>query len=40
MEMFALTILKSLINDEEYARKVIPFIVDDYFEEVSHKVVF
>ena len=38
--MFALTILKSLINDEEYARKVIPFIVDDYFEEVSHKVVF
>ena len=39
-ERVALTILKNLIHDEEYTRKVIPFIEDDYFEERSDKVVF
>ena len=39
-ERVALTILKNLIHDEEYTRKVIPFIEDNYFEERSDKVVF
>ena len=40
MERFALTILKSLTHDEEYARKVIPFVEEEYFEEVSDRVVY
>ena len=33
------TILKNLINNEEYTRKVIPFLKKEYFEG-SHRVVF
>jgi replicative DNA helicase len=39
-ERVPLTILNNLIHDEEYTRKVIPFIEEDYFEERSDKVVF
>ena len=39
-ERVPLTILNNLIHDEEYTRKVIPFIEEDYFEEKSDKVVF
>ena len=39
-ERVPLSILKNLIHDEEYTRKVIPFIEEDYFEERSDKVVF
>jgi len=39
-ERVPLTILNNLIHDEEYTRKVIPFIEKDYFEERSDKVVF
>ena len=38
-ERVPLTILNNLIHDEEYTRKVIPFIEEDYFEERSDKIV-
>jgi len=40
MEKLELTILRNLICNEEYARKVIPFIEPEYFQERSEKVVF
>ena len=40
MERLETTILRSLIFNEEYSRKVIPFIQSDYFEQKSEKVVF
>ena len=40
MERIESTILKNLIHKEEYARKVIPFIQPDYFEDRKEKVVF
>ena len=40
MERIESTILKNLIHNEEYARKVIPFIQPDYFEDRKEKVIF
>jgi len=40
METIELTILKNLIHDEEYLRKVLPFLESDYFENPDQKVVF
>jgi len=40
METIELTILKNLIHDEEYLRKVLPFLESDYFENPSQKMVF
>ena len=40
MERIETTILRNLIFNEEYSRKVIPFIQPDYFEQRSEKVVF
>ena len=40
MNQIEIVILKSLINNEEYLRKVIPFIKSEYFEDASQKVVF
>ena len=40
MERIELTILRNLIFNEEYSRKVIPFIESDYFEERKEKVIF
>ena len=34
------TILKNLLQNEEYARKVFPFLNDEYFTENSDKIVF
>jgi len=34
------TILKNLLQNEEYARKVLPFLNDEYFTENSDKIVF
>ena len=39
-ERVPLTILKNLLNREEYTRKVLPFIKAEYFEERTDKVVF
>ena len=34
------TILSNLIFNEKYARKVLPFIKSDYFNERTYKIVF
>ena len=39
-ERVPLTILKNLLHDEEYTRKVLPFVQPEYFEERSDRVIF
>ena len=40
MDKVEFLILRNLLYNEEYVRKVIPFIKADYFEEYNQKVVF
>jgi len=40
MERIETTILRNLVYNEEYSRKVIPFIQPDYFEQRTEKVIF
>ena len=40
MERIETTILRNLVHDEEYARKTIPFIQSDFFEDKSEKIIF
>jgi len=40
MERIETTILRNLIYDEDFSRKVIPFIKLDYFEQRTEKVIF
>ena len=40
MDKIEFLILRNLIHNEEYVRKVIPFIKSDYFEDYNQKVVF
>ena len=40
MERIETTILRNLIFNEDYSRKVIPFIQPDYFEQKSEKIIF
>ena len=40
MERIETTILRNLVFDEEYSRKVIPFIEPNYFENRIEKVIF
>ena len=40
MDKVEFLILRNLIHNEEYIRKVIPFIKADYFEDYNQKVVF
>ena len=40
MERIESTILKNLIYNEEFARKVIPFIEPDFFEDRKEKIIF
>jgi replicative DNA helicase len=40
MERLELTILRNLIFNEDYARKVIPFIQPEYYEQRVEKIVF
>jgi replicative DNA helicase len=40
MERIETTILRNLVFNEDYSRKVIPFIQPDYFEQKSEKVIF
>ena len=40
MDKVEFLILRNLIHNEEYVRKVIPFIKAEYFENFNEKVVF
>jgi len=40
MDKVEFLILKCLLNDEEYTRKVLPFIKEEYFEDFNQKVVY
>jgi replicative DNA helicase len=40
MERIETTILRNLVHNEEYSRKVIPFIEPTYFDQRSEKVIF
>jgi len=40
MERIETTILRNLVFNEDYARKTIPFIQSDFFEERSEKIIF
>ena len=40
MERIETTILRNLVYNEEYSRKVIPFIQPDYFDQRTEKVIF
>jgi replicative DNA helicase len=40
MEKIEFLILRNLINNEEYLRKVLPFINGEYFEDIEQKIVF
>ena len=40
MERLELTILRNLVYNEDYSRKVIPFIQPEYFDQKSERVVF
>ena len=40
MDSVEFLILKNLLHNEEYVRKVIPFIKADYFEDLTHNIVF
>ena len=40
MDSVEFLILRNLLHNEEYIRKVIPFIKADYFEDITQKIVF
>jgi replicative DNA helicase len=40
MERIETTILRNLVFNEDYSRKVIPFIQSDYFEQKTEKIIF
>ena len=40
MERIETTILRNLVFNEDYSRKVIPFIQPSYFEQKAEKVIF
>ena len=40
MDNVEFLILRNLLYNEEYLRKVIPFIKPEYFEELNQKIIF
>jgi hypothetical protein len=40
MEQIEVTILRNLIHNEDYARKVVPFLQPEYFEDNIKKTIF
>ena len=40
LDRIELTLLRNLIHDEDFLRKVLPFITDAYFEERVEKIIF
>ena len=40
MDKVEILILRNLLHNEEYLRKVIPFIKSDYYEDSNQRIVF
>ena len=40
MDKIEILILRNLLFNEEYLRKVIPFLKGDYFEDLKQKIIF
>ena len=40
LDKIELIILKNLLHNEKYVRKVIPFIKLEYFEDQNQKIIF
>ena len=40
MEKIEFLILRNLLYNEEYTRKVLPFIKAEYFEDSNQKIIF
>ena len=40
MDKVELLILKNLIYNDEYIRKILPYLKSDYFQDYSQKIVF
>ena len=40
MDKVEILILRNLLHNEKYIRKVVPFIKSEYFEDVNQKVIF
>jgi hypothetical protein len=40
MEKIEFLILRNLLYNEEYLRKVLPFIMEEYFEDIEQKIAF
>ena len=40
MEVIESTILKNLVTNESYMRKVIPYVKPEYFNDYSDKILF
>ena len=40
MDKVEILILRNLLHNEEYLRKVVPFIKAEYFEDINQKIVF
>ena len=40
METIENTIIQNLVTNEEYTRKVLPFLKPDYFDKTHEKIIF
>ena len=40
MDKVEILILRNLLHNEQYLRKVVPFIKSEYFEDNNQKIVF
>ena len=40
MEKIELTVLRNFLINEQYSRKVLPFVKDEYFELRTEKIIF
>ena len=40
MDSVEFLILRNLLHNEEYVRKVLPFVKADYFEDTNQRIVF
>ena len=40
LDSIEVTILRNLLFNEEFLRKVVPFIKSEYFENINQKIIF